>query len=357
MDLQRRDASPTGAPATNAAVATRILPQILEAATSVMGLSSPPSADAPLMSLGLDSLGAVELRNSLEAALGVELPSTLLFDYPTPASMAAFVAGRTALHPRKLQPPAAKRIASSREWEQDPAPAPTVDGPSVLRRVLEAARAVTGLPDLAPDAPLMTSGLDSLGAVELRNSLEAVLGVSLPSTLVFDYPTPAAISGCAEALLLRAAGAQTPRPHTSRPRQMLEELDLSSWDEHSGLMALLGGEGQSVSQGDFDAVYEGEGLGMALARSQRGYFPSGAPAPSRQLLKQYAGSQPPLQPVAVVAAAWRLPGLASSSPGSGGLFCWGDASAPIPLERWVPMAVIFGEFFPQVLAVQYYFPR
>jgi acyl carrier protein len=38
--------------------------------------------------------------------------------------------------------------------------------------------------DLNPDAPLMSSGLDSLGAVELRNSLEAALGVSLPTTLV-----------------------------------------------------------------------------------------------------------------------------------------------------------------------------
>ena len=43
------------------------------------------------MSSGLDSLGAVELRNSLEAALGIDLPTTLVFDYPTVDAVADFV--------------------------------------------------------------------------------------------------------------------------------------------------------------------------------------------------------------------------------------------------------------------------
>ena len=58
---------------------------VLEMAKRTAGGSV--DADAPLMEAGIDSLGAVELRNQLQAAVGegddMELPSTLMFDFPT----------------------------------------------------------------------------------------------------------------------------------------------------------------------------------------------------------------------------------------------------------------------------------
>jgi rifamycin polyketide synthase modules 4, 5 and 6 len=44
--------------------------------------------------------------------------------------------------------------------------------------------------DVLPDVPFQSAGMDSLGAVELRNRLSAAAGFAMPATLVFDYPTP-----------------------------------------------------------------------------------------------------------------------------------------------------------------------
>ncbi|UPQ99391.1 polyketide synthase [Chloropicon primus] len=76
----------------------------------------------------------------------------------------------------------------------------TLDADVLQQKVKDAVHAVVGH-EVSPDDPLMAAGLDSLGAMELRSSLEQSLGIDLPGMLIFDYPSVHAIIEYAETLL------------------------------------------------------------------------------------------------------------------------------------------------------------
>jgi ubiquinone/menaquinone biosynthesis C-methylase UbiE len=83
-----------------------------------MGSSQRPSRRSRLMDLGVDSLMAVELRNRLGKALELpnRLSATLIFDYPTPESIALFLEQeliRAGVWGRAEEPPPAETVAPS----------------------------------------------------------------------------------------------------------------------------------------------------------------------------------------------------------------------------------------------------
>ena len=117
--------------------------------------------------------------------------------------------------------------------------------------VTDAVRHVLGWPStthLPPDQGLFELGVDSLAALDLRTQLEQLLGQSLPATLIFEYPTVAALIGGIEARLpdhaaQRASSAGTaptapiPRaPRTAPPAPAPALLDDVSDDEAERLL-------------------------------------------------------------------------------------------------------------------------
>ena len=71
--------------------------------------------------------------------------------------------------------------------------------------VKRSVEAVLGEP-IAADQPLMAAGLDSVGALELQQSLAVTLGLNrLPTTLVFDHPTIAALATHLHAIAMDGA--------------------------------------------------------------------------------------------------------------------------------------------------------
>ncbi|QDY80135.1 type I polyketide synthase [Streptomyces qinzhouensis] len=64
---------------------------------------------------------------------------------------------------------------------------------ALLDLVLDRAAAAlghTGRDAVDPDGPFRAAGFDSLGSVQLRNSLNIATGIRLATTAVFDHPTP-----------------------------------------------------------------------------------------------------------------------------------------------------------------------
>ena len=144
--------------------------------------------------------GAVELRNGLIAAFAVDLQPTIAIDHPTIAALSAFISSKV--------PAAALATPAAEESSQDTVPV-ALRAESVRAAVTASVADIlgAGATALEPSQPLLEAGLDSLGAVELRNSLQSRFGVQLPATAVIDYPSVNALSAFLSTVVAPAASA------------------------------------------------------------------------------------------------------------------------------------------------------
>lgn len=147
--------------------------QVEDAVRSILG--GEISAEEPLMQAGLDSLGAVELKNALEARVGLQLPGTLVFDYPTAAALTSYL---QSLLPTGDVAPAAATAGDLTAAAADLAVGAPAASAARLPLVLVGASSRSAL----PGAIVFTSQVDVISRVPLdRWDVEALTRAALPA--------------------------------------------------------------------------------------------------------------------------------------------------------------------------------
>ena len=138
--------------------------------------------------------------------------------------------------PRRTAPASARRGAWARELSLLPQERRLEAAIAAVRGEVARVLSLEGAEAVASERPLKELGLDSLMALELRNALGKLAGTTLPATLAFDYPTPAAIAKyLLENVLSLSQAASTPaaiivtRPIDEKLQKRISEIaELSS---------------------------------------------------------------------------------------------------------------------------------
>ncbi|MGW6774009.1 SDR family NAD(P)-dependent oxidoreductase [Streptomyces sp. NPDC055037] len=135
------------------------------------------------------------------------VPSRLSGTGELPATLRGLV-GR-----RRTARAAEDSAAAGGSWTRQIADLPAQDRAGavldLVRTVVAGVLGHTSADRVEPERAFKEAGFDSLASVELRNRLNATTGLRLPTTAVFDHPSPAAL---AAHLLSRVSGTETAGP-------------------------------------------------------------------------------------------------------------------------------------------------
>ncbi|GAA1952181.1 hypothetical protein GCM10009754_21380 [Amycolatopsis minnesotensis] len=205
------------------------------------GMATEGDAAEQLSKRGLNLIEPDLAIAALAKAIDLDDTATVFADVAWPKFLPLFTAARES--------DLFDELPGVRAAVAEAAPAPAADGDFAAllaglseqdrrRTVLDLVRTtvarVLGFGDVAKVAPSQAFkelGFDSLTAVELRTELAGATGLTLPASLVFDHPTPAALADH----LLRALGADESGVETivaglDRLFGALAEADLAATD-------------------------------------------------------------------------------------------------------------------------------
>ncbi|MFG2357986.1 SDR family NAD(P)-dependent oxidoreductase, partial [Streptomyces sp. NPDC048521] len=168
---------------------------------------------------GVAALPTEEALELLDTAVGLEEAVVLPLRLDT-----------TALHRLDPLPPVFGGLVRGRRRERQrsgwadrlralPAPERRRAALDLVRTQAAGVLDLAGAEQVGTEQPFADLGFDSLTALELRNRLGTATGLRLPTTLVFDHPTPAALAG----FVLAEAGDLTTGPAPTAPATEVTE--------------------------------------------------------------------------------------------------------------------------------------
>ncbi|WNO11561.1 beta-ketoacyl synthase N-terminal-like domain-containing protein [Teredinibacter sp. KSP-S5-2] len=144
-------------------------------------------ADKPFTDLGLDSIVGVEWVNELKKQYGIALPATIVYDYPNLKDFSHYIHSILSTNTSSVNVPPVK--------VETPTPQPesvslSVSSDQLIHELKEslATALYMSVESIRIDKPFIELGLDSIIGVEWVNALKKQYGLSLPATVVYDYP-------------------------------------------------------------------------------------------------------------------------------------------------------------------------
>jgi polyketide synthase PksN len=200
--------TPTPMPAIENAP-TAVQPSV--SATDIAGTLTKTLADAlylepsridaqrPFVEMGLDSIVGVEWVRTINKAYGLSMPTTKIYDHPTIEQLAQYLVTLvSAALPKQSTPslPTPQAAASAPTTEASAQAQPAVDVAQLeaeLTRTLADALYMDAT-RIDRERPFVELGLDSIVGVEWTRTINKLLGLTLPTTKLYDHPTIAQLA-------------------------------------------------------------------------------------------------------------------------------------------------------------------
>jgi polyene macrolide polyketide synthase len=237
---------------------------------------------------GLAELPSAQGLELFDRALGLGLAQALPVAFDAAALRAAARDGGLApllsglvrapgRRPRQSQGSLAARLAAAPAAERE---ALAVE---LVRAQVAAVLGHASAAAVDPERAFKDAGFDSLAAVELRNRLGQLSGLRLPSTVVFDHPTPRALAAFLQG---EAEGARLPEARRAAPSRSEEPIAIVGMscrfpggvDSPERLWDLVAGGGDAIAgfpadRGwDLERLYDPDPTRLGTSYTRHGGF-------------------------------------------------------------------------------------